>query len=195
MRSRCGRRFRPCNSPDGGQTWNFEATPSGAQTNVDRESMWTDHSPASPYKDQIYLIWHTGVPAFVARRTAGSGGAWQAPKQISGIEQTGNAIGCDIKTNSAGDVFAFYPDADGSGKLRLAKSTDGGANFQSPRKDGTGFVQIASLFATTALEVLSPYAGSGQAVLDCLPRVRRRLSTVSSMRWAVWMRRSRMASA
>jgi len=141
--------LRSYNSPDGGQTWNFEATPSGAQTNVDRESMWTDHSPASPYKDQIYLIWHTGVPAFVARRTAGSGGAWQAPKQISGIEQTGNAIGCDIKTNSAGDVFAFYPDADGSGKLRLAKSTDGGANFQSPRKDGTGFVQIASLFATT----------------------------------------------
>ena len=111
--------------------------------------MWTDHSPTSPFKDQIYLIWHQGVPGFVARRTAGSGGAWQAPVQISGAEQTGSAIGADIKTNSAGDVFAFYPDPDGSGKLRLAKSIDGGATFQSPRKDGTGFVQIASLFATT----------------------------------------------
>ena len=141
--------LRSYNSPDGGQTWNFEATPSGAQTNVDREIMWTDHSPTSPFKDQIYLIWHQGVPGFVARRTAGSGGNWQAPVQISGAEQTSSAIGADIKTNSAGDVFAFYPDPDGSGKLRLAKSTDGGATFQSPRKDGTGFVQIASLFATT----------------------------------------------
>ena len=39
------------------------------------------------------------------------------------------------------------------------------------------------------------YGGSGQAVLDCLPRARRRLSPVSSMRWALWTRRSRMASA
>ena len=136
-------------STDGGATWNFDLTPSGSQTNVDREIMWTDHSPTSPYKDQIYVIWHQGVPGFVARRTAGASGAWQAPVQISGAEQTGSAIGADIKTNSAGEVFAFYPDADGSGKLRLAKSTDGGATFQSPRLDGTGFVQIASLFATT----------------------------------------------
>ena len=33
-----------------------------------------------------------------------------------------------------------------------------------------------------ALEVLSRYGGSGQAVLDCLPRARRRLSPVNSMR-------------
>ena len=46
-----------------------------------------------------------------------------------------------------------------------------------------------------AEEVFSPYGVSGQAVLDCLPRARRRLSPVSSMRWALWTRRSRMASA
>jgi hypothetical protein len=150
-------------STDGGATWSFEATASGSDTNVDREIMWTDHSPTSPFKDQIYLIWHSGVPAFVARRTAGAGGSWQTPVQISGSEQTGNAIGCDIKTNSAGDVFAFYPDADGSGKLRLAKSTDGGATFKSPRNDGTGFVQIASLFATTRrLSIPSDRADTGR---------------------------------
>jgi hypothetical protein len=154
--------LRSYNSTNGGATWNFEATPSGTQTNVDREVMWADHSATSSFKDQIYVIWHTGVPAFVARRTAGAGGAWQAPVQISGNEQTSSAIGCDIKTNSVGDVFAFYPDADGSGKLRLAKSTNGGANFQSPRNDGTGFVQIASLFATTRrLSIPSDIATGG----------------------------------
>lgn len=121
--------LRSYTSIDGGATWVLEATPSGAQTSVDREIIWVDHSPGSPFKDQVYATWHNGVPAFVARRTPGGGGAWQPPLQISGAEQTGPAIGNDIKTNSAGDVFAFYPDGDGSHKLRVVKSTDGGATF------------------------------------------------------------------
>src|SRR5262249_15774497 len=40
-------------------------------------------------------------------------------------------IGGDIKTNSAGDVFAFWPDT-GSQNLYVAKSTDGGATFGAP---------------------------------------------------------------
>jgi hypothetical protein len=122
-----GNALRSYRSTDGGATWTLEATPSGAQTAVDREIIWVDHSPTSPFKDQIYATWHNGVPAFVATRTAG--GVWQAPVQISGGEQTGPAIGNDIKTNSAGDVFAFYPDGDGSHKLRVVKSTNGGATF------------------------------------------------------------------
>jgi hypothetical protein len=35
------------------------------------------------------------------------------------------------------------------------------------------------------LELRFPYGVSGQAVLDCLPRVRRRLSPVNSMRAAI----------
>jgi hypothetical protein len=158
-------RIRSYYSKNGGFTWNFEATPSGTHTDADREVMWTDHRPTSPYKDQIYVIWHATVPellpvkvdaAFVARRTAGAGGAWKAPVRISGDEQKGHANGCDIKTNSAGDVFAFYLDTDPEppvagfvGKLRLAKSTNGGATFTSPRNDGTHFFEIASIFATT----------------------------------------------
>lgn len=122
-----GNALRSYRSTDGGATWTLEATPSGGQTAVDREIIWVDHSPTSPFKDQIYATWHNGVPAFVATRTAG--GVWQAPVQISGAEQTGPAIGNDIKTNSAGDVFAFYPDGDGSHKLRVVKSTNGGGTF------------------------------------------------------------------
>ena len=43
------------------------------------------------------------------------------------------------------------------------------------------------------------YASSGrvlgQALFGCFPLPLRKLSPVSSMRWALWMRRSRMASA
>ena len=115
--------IRAYQSPDGGKTWNFDGTPSGGQTGTDKDMAWIDHSPTSPYKDNIYVIWQN--PAFVGRRT---GGAWQAPVQVSGAETTGSPVGADIKTNSAGDVFAFWPDT-GSQNLFLAKSTNGGANF------------------------------------------------------------------
>src|SRR5580698_1396411 len=62
--SATGGALRSYNSTDGGATWTLEATPSGAQTAVDREIIWVDHSPTSPFKDQIYTTWHNGVPAF-----------------------------------------------------------------------------------------------------------------------------------
>src|SRR4051812_2514161 len=72
------------NSIDNGTTWTFETVVSGAQTGADREIIWVDHSPTSPFKDQVYTVWHNGTPVFVSRRTAGAGGTWSAPLQVSG---------------------------------------------------------------------------------------------------------------
>ena len=130
-------------STDNGGTWTFDSTPSGTQTNVDREIMWVDHSPASSHRDQIYVTWHAGTPVQFARRTTGSGAAWQTPIQVSGSETTGLGIGGDVKTNANGDVFVFWQDADGSQKVYVRKSTDGGATFPN------GVVTIATLFANS----------------------------------------------
>jgi hypothetical protein len=139
--SATGNSLRSYRSTDFGATWSSEGTPSGAQTNVDREIMWVDHSPSSPFRDQIYVTWHQGVPAFVSTRTAGPGGAWQPPVQVSGPETTGTAIGGDIKTNSAGDVFVFWPEDRGNQQIHVAKSTNGGISFGAP-------VTIATIFAS-----------------------------------------------
>lgn len=133
--------LRSYRSTDFGATWSFEGTPSGPQTGTDREVMCVDHSPSSPFRDQIYVTWHQGVPGFVARRTAGAGGTWQAPVQVTGPETTGTAIGGDIKTNSAGDVFVFWPEDGGNRQIHIAKSTNGGASFGAP-------VTIATVFAS-----------------------------------------------
>ena len=122
--------LRTYKSTDGGATWTFDSTVTGTQTAMDKEAFWVDHNPSSPFKDNMYLIWHNGGPCFVSVR-AGPGGAWSAPQQISGGETTGTAIGGDIKTNSHGDVFAFWPDT-GSQHLFVAKSTDGGSTFGAP---------------------------------------------------------------
>lgn len=118
-------------STDYGANWTFVTTVSGAQTGADRELIWVDRSATSPYKDQVYAAWHNGVPFFFARRTSGTAGTWQAPVQLSGTETTGNAIGGDITTNAFGDLFVFWPDADGGSGMYLRKSTNGGASFGS----------------------------------------------------------------
>jgi hypothetical protein len=129
--------MRAYKSTNGGATWTFDATFSGSQTNTDKELIWVDHSSTSAFKDNIYACWHNGAPQFVNHRT-GPGGSWGTPLQISGSETTGTAIGCDVKTNSGGDVFVFWPDT-GSSKLYVAKSTNGGVSFGTP-------VRIANTF-------------------------------------------------
>jgi Abnormal spindle-like microcephaly-assoc'd, ASPM-SPD-2-Hydin len=122
--------LRTFSSPDAGATWNFDSTVTSTQTAMDKEALWIDHSPSSPFRDNMYLIWHNGGPCFVSVRN-GPAGTWSAPQQISGAETTGTSIGSDIKTNADGEVFAFWPDT-GSQNLFVAKSTNGGASFQPP---------------------------------------------------------------
>jgi Bacterial Ig domain len=130
-------RMEAYKSTNGGATWTFDNVFSASLTNNDKEQMWVDHSATSAFKDNIYVIWHPGNPAVVARRT-GPTGSWQTPVQVSGSETTGTAIGGDIKTNANGDVFGFYPDT-GSRGLYVVKSTNGGASFSAPTRIATSF--------------------------------------------------------
>jgi hypothetical protein len=122
-------KVRAFKSTNNGATWTFDGTVSGSQTNTDKQMMWVDHSATSAFKDNIYVCWHNGAPQFVNRRTSTGWGA--TPLQISGAETTGTAIGCDIKTNSSGDAFAFWP-ATGNRRLLVAKSTNGGVSYGTP---------------------------------------------------------------
>jgi hypothetical protein len=60
---------------------------------------------------------------------------------VSGAETVGTGIGGDIKTNSAGDVFVFWPEDGGNRRIHLAKSTNGGVSFGAP-------VTVATVFAS-----------------------------------------------
>jgi hypothetical protein len=132
-------RLRNYFSTTNGATWSLDATPSGTQTNVDKQLVWVDHSATSPFFGRQYAIWHNGNPAFVNRRTAGAGGTWlAAPIQVSGAEITGTAIGSDIRTNSAGDVFGFYPGT-GNRKIAVVKSTNGGSSWSAGTVIATTF--------------------------------------------------------
>lgn len=130
-------RLRVYKSTNGGATWTFDSTASGTQTNVDKQMMWIDHSASSPFRNNIYLIWHNGAPAYMTRR-AGSAGTFSAPLQVSGAETTGTSIGADVKTNANGDVFGLWPDT-GSRGIYVVKSTNGGASYSVPTRVATTF--------------------------------------------------------
>jgi hypothetical protein len=130
-------RMRAYKSTNNGASWSFDATFSGTQTATDKELIWVDHGNSSPYKNNLYAIWHNGAPVYVNRRT-GPGGSWGSPLKISGSQTTGTGIGADIKTNSAGHVFAFWPDT-GSRGLYVAKSTNGGSSYATPVRLATTY--------------------------------------------------------
>ena len=117
-------------STNGGATWTFDGTISGTQTNTDKQMQWIDHSASSPYANNNYVIWHNGNPAFMNRRTSAG---WGTPIQVSTSTATGTCIGADVKTNSAGDVFGFFPDT-GSRGIFVVKSTNGGTSYSTPVK-------------------------------------------------------------
>jgi hypothetical protein len=117
-------------STNGGATWTFDGTISGTQTNTDKQMQWADHSASSAYANNIYVIWHNGNPAFMNRRTSSG---WGSPIQVSDSQATGTCIGADVKTNSSGDVFGFFPDT-GSRGIFMVKSTTGGASYAAPVK-------------------------------------------------------------
>jgi hypothetical protein len=117
-------------SANGGATWTFDGTISGSQTNTDKQMQWIDHSATSPYANNNYVIWHNGNPAFMNHRISSG---WGTPIQVSDSQATGTCIGADVKTNSAGDVFGFFPDT-GSRGIFAVKSTNGGSSYATPVK-------------------------------------------------------------
>lgn len=128
-------KMRAYKSTDHGSTWTFDSTFSDQQTSTDKQMTWVDSSPISPHRNNIYAIWHNDRPVFMNRRT---GAGWQTPVQVSGAETTGTGIGSDVRTNSAGEIFGFWPDT-GSRKLFMVKSTNGGASYSSPIRVATTF--------------------------------------------------------
>jgi hypothetical protein len=129
--------LRSYRSHNGGATWFFDATISAGQNKADKPMMWVDHSTSSPFRDTVYAIWTNHSRVYVNHRKWPSA-FWQPAKKVSGGETTGQGIGSDIKTNSFGDVFAFWPDT-GSRNLYVSKSTNGGASFSTPVTIATTF--------------------------------------------------------
>jgi hypothetical protein len=169
-----GNIVRSFKSTDGGQTWAHDSVVSGTHTNVDKPVLWVDHSPSSPYRDNMYALWWNNSPTFVSRRI-GPGGAWGAPQQISAGETTAGSDGGDVKTNTFGDVYVFWP-SENEHTLNVRKSIDGGVNYGAR-------VKIADTFGSFLYGIQRRTHGSSCSTSPAAPGGPRRTTSLTRSGW------------
>jgi hypothetical protein len=114
-------------STDHGATWSFQSTISTG-TNNDKQMLWIDTHPTSPFKDNMYVVWDVPGSGIRFARSTDKGATWSVPQSLS----TDQAIGAHLTTGPAGELYVAWPDTT-SRQLRVRKSTDGGASFAPVR--------------------------------------------------------------
>lgn len=114
-------------STDNGQTWSSNVVVPTTNSNVDKEYLHVDTQAGSPNFDNVYVCWHlNGVQKF--SRSTDQGVSFSSPVTFSSAPA---GIGCDLTSDSAGNVYYFYPSYDVN-QILLLKSTNGGTSFANP---------------------------------------------------------------
>jgi hypothetical protein len=132
-------------SDDNGVTWSapmVASTKNNPSDFNDKESIWADNNPASPYFGRVYLSWtefrsanDVSEPVVIAVSNDG-GRTWSAPKQLSSAQNNrnlGGRQGSQVHSGPDGSVYVAW--VDGSSQV-IAISRDGGKSFSRPMPIG-----------------------------------------------------------
>jgi hypothetical protein len=130
-------------SDDNGAHWTDPVVAAAAHGYIfnDKEAIWVDDNPASPYFGRAYISWtqfrdipSCAEPVMVARSPDG-GTTWSAPQQLSAAQNCGlgGRQGSALRTSSDGTVYAVWEDSDRHGpKLVVSRSQNGGVTWTLP---------------------------------------------------------------
>ena len=116
-------------SLDNGANWSAPVIVPTTDGNVDKEYLHVDTEPTSPHYENVYVCWHlNNVQKF--SRSVDAGISFGTPVTF-GSGSADRGIGCDVTSDSGGNVYYLYP-VTSARTISLLKSSDGGVTF-APR--------------------------------------------------------------
>ena len=132
-------------SDDQGQNWEKKtvAPIPGSGGLADKNHLWIDNCPSSPYEGNLYVAWtNFGGPDDLEISIASSsddGDTWSDPVMISGEVNAGSHNqGVNISTGPNGEVYAVWAVYDGwptdESAIGMAVSYDGGATWEPAKR-------------------------------------------------------------
>ena len=126
-------------SDDHGETWTARTVAPNPGSLADKNHMWIDNSPESPYEGNLYVGWTdfggSNQGNIIFNMSTDDGETWSTGKNISG-GTGGFHQGVHFQTGSEGQVYAFYSvygAADGMESIGMSKSFDGGETWETSR--------------------------------------------------------------
>lgn len=132
-------------SEDNGESWTsvlVGEAPGGFNSLLDKNHLWIDNSPASPYEGNVYSAWtafggsNDEEIEIVASEDGGL--TWTQPREISSeVNAGGHNQGVNIGTGPNGEVYAVWAIYDSwptdENALGMARSFDGGDTWETFR--------------------------------------------------------------
>ncbi len=121
-------------SDDQGANWSTVNVAPNPGDLADKNHMWIDNSPASPYEGNLYIAWTAfgGSNNYhvMICHSSDDGLTWSSPVEISSNAGSAFSHGVNITTGPNGEVYAAWAMYDGGDltetSIGFAKSLDGG---------------------------------------------------------------------
>ncbi|HUA84271.1 MAG TPA: sialidase family protein [Bryobacteraceae bacterium] len=141
-------------STDGGATWGKPVLIHSSTTD-DKQAVWADTSPTSPYKGNVYAVWDdTATGGLLFARTTNHGASWIGLTSGGSDQPAGTPIpgvfdsySPEVTVAADGTVIVAWA-AWGSGLIEYVTSTDGGATFSAVQTAATGITDLENTLST-----------------------------------------------